>query len=68
MNVQQLVDELAKFRAEAEVLFWVHNEKEGLEYAMPVLHVCRDNLGAVGLNWNEDASACPTMEVKITNK
>lgn len=68
MNVQELIDELAKFRAEAEVIFWMHNEKEGIEYAMPILHVCRDNLGAIGLNWNEDASVCLVKEIKMTNK
>lgn len=68
MKVQELIDRLADFRADAEVVFWVHNEKEGIEYAMPVLHIHRDNLGAVGINWNEDGSTCPVIEVTMADE
>lgn len=68
MKVQELINRLADFRADAEVVFWVHNEKEGIEYAMPISHIARDNNGTVGINWNEDGSACPVIEIPMTDE
>jgi hypothetical protein len=39
MKVQELINRLADFRADAEVVFWEHNESDDTEYTMPVSHV-----------------------------
>lgn len=68
MKVQELINRLADFRQDAEVVVWVHNEKEKLEYAIPTCHVFRDNVGAVGINWNEDGTTIPVAERSMTDE
>lgn len=55
MKVQELIDQLADFRHDANVTFWIHNEKANAEVNSVVMTVARDRNGNVGLNWSEDA-------------
>lgn len=55
MKVQELIDRLADFRGDAEVVFWLHNEAANVEVNSVIECVDRDRNGNVGLNWSEDA-------------
>lgn len=68
MKVQELIDRLADFRADAEVVFWIHGGDGSNEYANPILHVYRDNQGCIGINWNEDASINPAIEITANDE
>lgn len=69
MKVQELIDRLADFRQDAEVIFWIHGgEDSNKEFANPIFHVARDNQGCVGINWNEDASINPAIEFIVTDE
>jgi hypothetical protein len=68
MKVQELIDRLADFRADAEVIFWIHDENGGKEFANPIINVARDNQGCVGINWNEDGKTNPAIEIPMTDE
>lgn len=68
MKVQELIDRLADFRGDAEVVFCHHNPDIGMEYQTLIESVSRTNLGVVGINWFEDAHASTVLEDELTDE
>lgn len=68
MKVQELIDRLADFRGEADVVFWQHNSEGGYESKSPILGVNRDTNGLVGINWSEDARSPAFYTREITDE